>query len=199
MKKVQDHYFQKAKQEGFAARSAYKLQEIDQKHKILSNGNYVLDLGCFPGSWMQYISQNIGKNGRVVGIDRTELKIHLKENMRFVHSDINDLDLSTPGEYADRYHVICSDMAPNTTGNKNVDAERSIQLCETALYIARHWLMTRGTLLVKALQGGPFDRFLKQMREEYSKVKIVKPKSSRSESKEIFVLGLDKKTILIKD
>ena len=193
MKTIQDHYFKKARKEGFAARSAFKLKEINQKFKIIKSGNRVLDLGCFPGSWMQYISLVIGDKGLVIGIDRTKLIIPIRENMRFVQSDINDIDFSAHKSFVDCYDAICSDMAPNTTGIKNVDSERSLQLCQTALLIAQHKLRRRGSTLVKILRGGSFERLLHQMREEYKTVKIIKPKSSRSESKEVFVLGVNKK------
>ncbi len=193
MKQIQDHYFKKAKKEGYVARSAFKLEEIDIKHKLIKPGDRIIDLGCFPGSWMQYISKKVGKNGIVVGVDRTELKIPLKENMRFVHGDINELDLSITTGFATGYDLVCSDMAPNTTGNKSVDAARSLQLCQMALLVAQNNLKKRGATLVKILQGGTFDHLLKQMRDEYDKVKIIKPKSSRNESKEIFVLGLNTK------
>lgn len=193
MKQVQDHYFHKAKKEGFAARSAFKLKEIDNKHKLIKRGDHIIDLGCFPGSWMQYISQRIGNNGLVVGIDRTELKIPLKDNMRFIHGDINDIDLALLDEYKRTFDIICSDMAPNTTGMKDVDAARSFQLCQMALLIAQNKLKKGGATLVKILQGSTFNELLTQMRSEYGTVKIVKPKSSRNESKEIFVLGINKK------
>ncbi|MBT3226686.1 MAG: RlmE family RNA methyltransferase [Deltaproteobacteria bacterium] len=193
MKTVQDHYFNKAKKEGFAARSAYKLQEIDQKHQLLKNGSQVLDLGCYPGSWMQYISKKIGSNGRVVGIDRTELRIALKENMRFIHSDIDDVDPDDPGLFAGFFDVICSDMAPNSTGIKNVDSERSFHLCQMALDIASHKLKKTGSVLLKSFHGSTFDRLVKLMRTDYQQVKIIKPKSSRDESKEVFILGNQKR------
>ncbi len=193
MKQVQDHYFHKAKKEGFAARSAFKLKEIDHKHKLIKRGDYIIDLGCFPGSWMQYISQKIGNSGLVVGIDRTELKIPLKDNMRFLHGDINELDLSLLDEYKRTFDIICSDMAPNTTGMKDVDAARSFQLCQMALLIAQNKLKKGGSTLVKILQGGTFNELLTQMRSEYGTVKTIKPKSSRNESKEVFVLGINKK------
>ncbi len=193
MKTVQDHYFNKAKKEGFAARSAYKLQEIDQKHQILKNGSQVLDLGCYPGSWMQYISKKIGSNGRVVGIDRTELRIALKENMRFIHSDIDDVDPDEPGLFGGFFDLICSDMAPNSTGIKNVDSERSFHLCQVALDIASHKLKKTGCVLLKSFHGSAFDRLVKLVRSEYQQVKIIKPKSSRDESKEVFILGIQKR------
>jgi 23S rRNA (uridine2552-2'-O)-methyltransferase len=193
MKTVQDHYFNKAKKEGFVARSAYKLQEIDQKHQLLKNGSQVLDLGCFPGSWMQYISNKIGQKGRVVGIDRTELRIALKENMRFIHSDIDDVDPEAHGLLEGLFDVICSDMAPNSTGIKNVDSERSFHLCQIALDIASHKLKQSGCVLLKSFHGSTFDRLVKLMRSEYQQVKIIKPKSSRDESKEVFILGNQKR------
>lgn len=193
MKQVQDHYFHKAKKEGFVARSAFKLKEIDNKHKLIKRGDRIIDLGCFPGSWMQYISQRIGNRGLVVGLDRTELKIPLNDNMRFIHGDINEFDLALLDEYKQYFDIICSDMAPNTTGMKDVDAARSFQLCQMALLIAQNKLKKGGATLVKILQGGTFSELLTQMRSEYGTVKIVKPKSSRNESKEIFVLGINKK------
>ncbi len=193
MKEVQDHYFKKAKKEGYAARSAFKLEEIDTKHKLLKSGSKVIDLGCYPGSWMQYVSGKIGDKGLVLGIDRTALQISLKDNMRFIHSDINELDLSTLENVATRFNLVISDMAPNTTGVKGVDAARSLQLCEMALLVARERLHPDGAVLVKILRGGTFDELLRQMRNEYRIVKTIKPKSSRKESKEIFVLGMHRK------
>jgi 23S rRNA (uridine2552-2'-O)-methyltransferase len=193
MKQVQDHYFRKAKKEGFAARSAFKLKEIDAKHKLIKGGDFVIDLGCFPGSWMQYLSQKIGKNGLVVGIDRTALEIPLKENMRFIQGDINELELSKLDEFSSSFDLVCSDMAPNTTGIKGVDGARSFQLCQMALLLAQNKLKKTGATLVKILQGDTFNTLLAQMKAEYETVKIIKPQSSRSESREIFVLGLTKK------
>lgn len=193
MKNVQDHYFRKAKKDGYVARSAYKLQEIDQKNGLINKGDRVLDLGCFPGSWMQYIAKQVGSSGLVVGIDRTPLEISLGDNMRFIHSDINDLDLDILGQHSERFDLVCSDMAPNTSGIKSTDAARSFQLCRMALLVAEKWLKPGGATLVKILQGSSFPELQKLMREEYATVKNIKPKSSRSESKEIFVLGLNRK------
>ncbi|MBU2511627.1 RlmE family RNA methyltransferase [bacterium] len=193
MKQVQDHYFKKAKKEGYVARSAFKLEEIDVKHKLIKQGDKIIDLGCYPGSWMQYISKKIGANGIVLGVDRTPLKIQLADNMRFVHGDINELDLSITASFAPSFDLVCSDMAPNTTGNKSVDAARSFQLCQMALLVAQDNLKKKGATLVKIFQGETFDQLLKQMRDEYDKVKIIKPKSSRNESREIFLLGLNLK------
>jgi 23S rRNA (uridine2552-2'-O)-methyltransferase len=192
MKQVRDHYFKKAKKEGYAARSAFKLEEIDARYRLLKSGSKVIDLGCFPGSWMQYTSGKIGDKGLVLGIDRTALKIPLKNNMRFIHSDINELELARFKNIATHFDLVLSDMAPNTTGVKSVDAARSLQLCQMALLVATDWLHPKGAVLVKILRGQTFDELLAQMKTEYRTVKSVKPKSSRSESKEIFVLGINK-------
>ncbi|MCP4294760.1 MAG: RlmE family RNA methyltransferase [Proteobacteria bacterium] len=189
MKKVKDHYFHQARQKGYVARSAFKLEEINKKYNIIKKNNRVIDLGCYPGSWMQYISNYVGSEGLIVGVDRTELQIPLQNNMRFIHSDINELDLNMLSGYARKYDLICSDMAPNSTGIKDVDSARSFHLCQLALTVAQQWLLPKGCTLIKSFQGVTFDRLLKQMRQEYRSVKIIKPKSSRSESKEIFLLG----------
>lgn len=193
MKTVQDHYFKKAKKEGFAARSAYKLKEIDEKHRLLKKGSRILDLGCYPGSWLQYIAQRIGSRGEVIGVDRTDLQLSLQSNMKFIHSDINELDLDSHDILEGYFDLICSDMAPDSTGIKNVDSERSFQLCQMALHIAGKKLKYNGSVLLKSFHGSTFDRLVKQMKAEYHQVKTIKPKSSRDESKEVFVLGIRKR------
>ena len=192
MREIKDYYYRKAKKEGFVARSAFKLIEINDKHNIIAPGYSVLDLGCFPGSWTQYISQKVGARGLVVGVDRTQMTLPLGENTRFIHSDIDHLDVGNPDLFPGKFDVVCSDMAPNTSGIKDVDSERSLGLCQTALYIAQRVLRSRGTSLVKVFQGVAFERLRTQMREEYHQIKVIKPKSSRSESREVFLLGLGK-------
>lgn len=191
MKEVQDHYFQKAKKEGYVARSAFKLQEIDQKHKIFRRGMRVLDLGCAPGSWLQYSAKQVGKNGHVLGIDLSEVTITLPECVQVHQADI--FAEETLSLFEGTFDLIISDMAPKTTGIRSVDAQRSHNLCEQVLWLANSRLKTGGTLLVKAFQGGTFDGLRKNFQEQYQKVKICKPKSSRNESVEVFLLGLQKK------
>ncbi|MGK0288950.1 MAG: 23S rRNA (uridine2552-2'-O)-methyltransferase [bacterium] len=193
MKKVQDHYFQKAKQDNYVARSAYKLEEINKKCPILKKGNKVIDLGCCPGSWIQYASKVVGPTGKVVGVDLNPVQIVLPENAVFLQGDINEIDLNFAGEHADQFDTVMSDMAPKTTGIKHLDADRSFQLCEMALFVAQKWLKPNGSVVVKVFQGAAQQKLLEQMRREYEKVKIVKPKSSRDESVEVFVVGLNKK------
>ena len=172
------------------ARSVFKLQEINTKHQVLRKGDLVLDLGCYPGSWMQYIAECIGRDGAVVGVDQTELKLQLQKNMHFIQADIYKLNTKLLNKYAQKYNLICSDMAPNSSGIKDVDAAGSLQLCQRVLDIAQEWLMSRGSLIVKTFQGAAFAPLLKRMRSEYRTVKIIKPESSRNESREIFLLGV---------
>jgi 23S rRNA (uridine2552-2'-O)-methyltransferase len=194
MKKVQDHYFHQAKKEGFVARSAFKLQEIDRKYRLFKAGQRVLDLGCCPGSWMQYISGKIGQKGRVLGIDIKTLELPLKPNMGFIRADIFDCEVHLAAQTDPLYDLICSDMAPNTTGIRDVDAERSVQLCEAALDIADRRLRVGGAVLVKVFQGGSQERLIIRLKSGFRTVNIIKPKSSRDESREVFVLGADRKS-----
>ena len=193
MKKIKDHYFHKAKREGYVARSAYKLEEIDKKHRIIQNGNLVLDLGCFPGSWLQYTSRKVGLKGQVFGVDLQAVNLSLPANVKVLQVDIFELtakDLEMNGGMVD---VILSDMAPRTTGISGTDALRSYALNQQVLQLAGDLLRTQGTLLVKAFQGAPLEELRREFSNSFAQVKLCKPKSSRSESVEIFILGLAKK------
>ena len=193
MKKIKDHYFHKAKKEGYVARSAYNIEEIDKKFRIICPGNKVLDLGCSPGSWLQYVSRKVGNSGHVLGVDLQTVKITLPSNVKAIQADIFDLrykELNINGGQAD---VILSDMAPKTTGIKSTDAFRSFELNEKVLNLANHILCTEGSLLLKAFQGKLLDELCVEFRKMFAKVKLCKPKSSRPESVEIFILGTDKK------
>ncbi len=187
-----DYYADKAKKEGYAARSAYKLMEIHEKYNILHKGAKVLDLGASPGSWMQVASQFVGKNGLVVGIDLQELKIALADNMRFLQGDIFQLDESNLAQFASAYDIILSDMAPRTMGVKDVDAARSYALCQEAAFFASTKLKQGGSLVMKIFESG----FVQTMKEDlkllYEKIYVIKPKSSRKESVEIFLLAKNK-------
>ncbi|MGK5094285.1 RlmE family RNA methyltransferase [Deltaproteobacteria bacterium TL4] len=185
MKEVKDHYYQKAKKEGYAARSAFKLEEIDSKHQLLKRGQQVLDLGCSPGSWLQYTSAKIGAHGKLTGLDLKPVTGKLPDWVEVIQADIFEFSFAA----FPSFDVILSDMAPNTTGIRTVDADRSYALCQQVLEIAKHHLQPQGTLLVKAFQGGPFEQLRKEFQQTFQQVKICKPKSSRQESVEIFLLG----------
>lgn len=189
MKKIKDHYFKKAKHEGFAARSVYKLEEIDKKHHLISSGNLVIDFGCSPGSWIQYVSGKVGQNGFVLGVDLEPVNIALPENVKFLKLDIfktnvNDLEISR-----NTVDVILSDMAPKTSGIRSVDSQRSADLNRCVLRFAEELLRPKGTLLLKAFQGVALEELRHDLKKMFAEVRLCKPKSSRSESMEIFLLG----------
>ena len=197
MKKIKDHYFYKAKKDGYAARSVYKIEEIDKKYRIIRTGNKVLDLGCSPGSWLQYASIKVGNSGHVLGVDLQPVKISLPSHVKVIQADIfevSDEDLKIKGGKAD---VILSDMAPKTSGIRTTDVHRSFELNKKVLYLANDILCPEGSLLVKAFQGKLFDELCYEFKKMFTDVKLCKPKSSRSESVEIFILGRGKKLSLI--
>ena len=196
MKKIKDHYFHKAKKDGYAARSVYKIEEIDKKYRIIRTGNKVLDLGCSPGSWLQYASIKVGNSGHVLGIDLQPVKISLPSHVKVIQADIfevTDEELKIKGGQAD---VILSDMAPKTSGIRTTDVHRSFELNKKVLYLANDILCTEGSLLVKAFQGNLLDELSYEFRKMFAQVKLCKPKSSRPESVEIFILGTGNKNNL---
>lgn len=192
MKKVKDHYFHKAKQEQYPARSVYKLEEAQEKYNLLKKGDKVLDLGCHPGSWSIYTSRVVGRQGKVVGIDLKKSKARVEENMapiEFIQSDIFNDELMEKIKPEGRFHGVISDLAPKTTGSKFADHVRSVEIAERALAIAARVLVKDGFFYCKVFQGEDFQSFVDRLKTMFSKVRIVKPKSSRGESREVFTLG----------
>lgn len=190
-----DKYFKKAKQEGFAARSVYKLQEIDQKFKILKAGQTVLDLGAAPGSWSQWASTKIGPSGRILGVDLSPVTVSLP-NATFIQADLRDLDLEDVFRahgFTPPFDLVISDMAPKTTGIKSVDQARSLELCELALDVANRFLRPGGAFVCKFFQSGEFGQLRGGIKKAFERVEAMKPDSTRSISKEIFLVGLRKK------
>lgn len=187
-----DHYTLKAKKEKFSARSVYKLQEIQEKYHLIQSGSRVLDLGCSPGSWLQYTAQLVGKKGQVVGIDKKPVTLNLPPYVRVIQGDIFQLDASVEASLGSSYHAVLSDMAPATTGNKLVDSARSLDLCEAALAAARKYLRPGGSFVCKIFQGEDFKPFSETVRQSFKQHKIFKPQSSRKASKEIYIIGTGK-------
>lgn len=190
-----DKYFKKAKQEGFAARSVYKLQEIDQKFKVLKTGQTVLDLGAAPGSWSQWASTKIGPTGRILGVDLSPVTVSLP-NATFIQADLRDLNLEEvflAHGFTPPFDLVISDMAPKTTGIKSVDQARSLELCELALDVANRFLRPGGCFVCKFFQSGEFGQLRNNIKRAFERVEAIKPDSTRSISKEIFLVGLRKK------
>lgn len=189
--KVKDHYYQKAKQENFLARSIYKLEEIDQKYKVLKAGMKVVDFGYYPGSWIQYTSRVIGDNGIVVGIDIQEVNKKLSgvKNVRVYQQSIFDVTDLTQLGVEDQFDVVLSDMAPSTTGIKTVDQARSLDLVESVFGVLPRFLRPGGNFVIKVFDSQSAQDYLKAQKNLFGEFHFLKPKSTRSVSKEFFVIG----------
>lgn len=189
--KVKDHYFKKAKQENYLARSVYKLEEIDQKFKLLRPGNLVLDLGYYPGSWVQYASGIVGPQGMVVGVDIQGINPKLTglKNVKLISGDIAQL-VSAQEFIGDKlFDVVLSDMAPSTTGVRSVDQQRSLELVEMIFSKLTVFLRPNGNFVAKIFESHFAQEFLKANKSRFSDYRFFRPKSIRSESKEYFVIG----------
>lgn len=190
-----DYYFHKAKKENFAARAVFKIQEIDDRFKIIKPGFKILDLGAAPGSWSQYCSQKVGAQGRVLGIDLQSIKLTLP-NTAFIQADMRDLNLEkimTENGISPPFDVVLSDMAPKTTGIRITDQARSLELCELALSTALRFLRHRGSFVCKMFHSDEFEGYRKLLREHFERVEVLRPKSTRKESKEIFFIAIQRK------
>lgn len=190
-----DHYFRKAKQENFAARSVFKLEEIDKKYKIFKPGQAVLDLGASPGSWSQYASKMVGDKGRVLGVDLSPVTVKMN-NAVFIQADLRDLNLEEIFKehgFTPPFDLVLSDMAPKTTGIRMTDQARSMELCELALDVARRFLKKDGHFVCKLFHSDDFGKLRDEIKKTFAKCEAVKPDSTRKISKEIFLVGISKK------
>jgi 23S rRNA (uridine2552-2'-O)-methyltransferase len=183
-----DVFHRRARQQGFAARSVFKLEEIDHKHHLLRRGQRVLDLGCRPGSWLQYAAGVVGPEGVLVGIDRTDLDKPVV-GARIVVGDVFEVAIETLKGDLPAFDVVLSDMAPDTTGVRSLDQARSEALFERALEIAELTLAQGGHFVGKLFQGPDWQRLLKRAREGFVEVRPVKPAGSRKESIEQYVVA----------
>ncbi len=185
-----DHFFKKAKAEDYLARSVYKLQEIDQKCKIVGKSDLIVDLGAAPGSWSQYCLRKMGDKGRVIGIDLTPVTI---KDTRYVFYNEDIFKINWPEQLAalnvEKVDVVLSDMAPKTTGIKLTDQMRSLELCEMALAFSDSYLRRGGHFVCKLFHSDNFKEFQNSMKKQFKKVEVLKPESTRKISKEIFLIG----------
>lgn len=191
---VNDHYVHKAQKDGYRARAAYKLLEINEKDKLIKQGTVLADLGSAPGSWSQVAAKLAGSDGAVFALDI--LLMEPVEGVSFIQGDfreegvLQEFESLLGGRPLDL--VIC-DMAPNMSGNSVTDQARSYYLCELALDFARNHLKTGGCFLVKVFQGAGYQEFTAQMREVFQSVQVRKPDASRNRSSEIYLLGKNKR------
>lgn len=185
---LHDQYFKKAKADGYVARSAYKLLEIQQRHRLIRPGDRVLDLGCAPGSWLQVADELVGEKGRIVGIDLKPVRLSLGPNVSTVVGDIEKTDPIALFDLAGgAFDVVLSDMAPNTSGHG--DDLVSARLCREVLAVAVKTLREGGKLAMKILEGAEYQAVLGESKDLFRTTKGLKPKATRDVSREMFIIG----------
>ena len=186
-KQKRDIYVRQSKVDGYRARSAYKLIEIDKKFKIFKNGMFILDIGAAPGSWSQYASKTI-KNGKIISIDLKEISpidngIQIKGD--FTEPDIQE---KIKENLTKEFDVVMSDMAVNTTGVKNLDSIQTGELCKEAMTFSKKVISSKGYFISKIFMGSTFNEIVALGKKTFKEVKGFKPLSSRKESKESFII-----------
>ena len=186
-KQRRDIYVRQSKVDGYRARSAYKLIEIDEKYKIFKGGLTVIDIGAAPGSWSQY-AEKTAKNGKLISIDLKKMEpigsgIQIQGD--FTEENIQKEIKKNTTSKAD---VVMSDMAVNTTGIKNIDSIQTGELCKEAMVFAKDYLNENGYFISKIFMGGTFNEIVAEGKKYFKEVKVFKPKSSRKDSKESFII-----------
>jgi 23S rRNA (uridine2552-2'-O)-methyltransferase len=187
-KQRRDTYVRQSKVDGYRARSAYKLIEIDEKFKIFKGGMSVIDIGAAPGSWSQYVSKTV-KNGKLISIDLKDME-NIKNTIQ-IKGDFNEHDVQIKiksklnNKEAD---VIMSDMAVNTTGIKNIDSIQTGELCKEAMIFSKEIISKNGFFISKIFMGSTFNEIVALGKKIFKEVKVFKPKSSRKDSKESFII-----------
>lgn len=192
-RRKRDYYYKKAKEEKYRSRAAYKLKQALNKYGFIKPGDVVVDLGAAPGGWLQVAREIVGEKGFVLGVDIREIEPLGYENVYTLVGDLMEPStlvrikaiLPRPAD------VILSDVSPNVSGIWELDHGRQIALAECSLQIAASMLRKGGNIFIKVFQGELLDQFLKKVKAYFNWVRIIKPKASRKESAEIYVLGLD--------
>ena len=185
-----DPYVQQARREGWRSRAVFKLQEIDEKERLLRPGMTCVDLGAAPGGWSQYVTTKLKGNARIVAIDL--LAMDALPNTDFIQGDftedavLEELRRLVGGQ---KVNLVMSDLAPNISGNRAIDQPRAMYLAELALDFAREVLAKRGDFVIKLFQGAGIDPFTEDVRKSFGTVKVKKPKASRAGSREVYLVA----------
>lgn len=185
-----DHYVKSARKDNYRSRAVYKLQEIDEKDRLIRPGMYILDLGAAPGGWSQYASKKITPGGKLIAIDRLEM-IEIPD-VEFILGDILDEQtihkcISLSGHR--QIDLVISDIAPNLTGIRDTDQARSLELAKSVVDVAFQVLKPGGGLLIKLFEGSEIDSFRNELTSKFQRVMVRKPRASRDSSREIYMLG----------
>lgn len=192
---INDEFVKRAQKEGYRARAAYKLIEIDDKDKLIKPGMTIVDLGATPGSWSQVVVQRLKGQGRVIALDLLEMQPI--NGVEFIQGDFREdavLKLLEQKLNKSKVDLVIADMAPNISGIADVDQAGAAYLTELALDFSQAWLKPNGNFLVKVFIGAGFDEILQNMRQMFDKVVTRKPKASRGRSSEVYLLGLGRKS-----
>ncbi len=186
-----DHFSQQARREGYVARSVYKLEELQKRFRLLRAGDRVLDVGAAPGSWSQYARKIIGRDGGITAVDLQPLPdLEGFPSVTTIEADVFDEETVDRIAALGPYNLVMSDAAPSTTGNRTVDTARSAALVEQVVTICERVLVPGGAMVAKIFQGGDEQALLAMVRARFESSRLVKPKASRSESFETFLVGL---------
>ena len=186
-KQRRDTFVRQSKIDGYRARSAYKLIEIDEKFKIFRGGMHVVDLGAAPGSWSQYASKVV-KSGKIISVDLKEME-EIKNTIQ-IKGDFTEIDIQNliKKYIKKKFDVVMSDMAVNTTGIKNIDSIQTGELCKEAMIFSKQVISEKGFFISKIFMGGTFNEIVALAKKIFKEVKVFKPQSSRKESKESFII-----------
>ena len=186
-----EHYHLRAKEEGYRSRSAFKLIQLDERFHFLNGARKVLDLGAAPGGWLQVASEAIGEDGLILGVDLQEITPTGLPGVETLVGDVvsEDTIQDIRKFFQGKVDVILSDMAPEVSGVWDLDHFRQIHLVRVALVVADELLQRDGWLVVKTFQGSEHEKYVHEVREMFERVKIVKPKASRKQSAEIFLVA----------
>ncbi len=187
-----DSFTLAAKAQGYPARSVFKLEEIDRRTRLLRAGQRVLDLGAAPGSWAKYAAEKVGPNGRVLAIDLSEIRAAMPPQVTCVQGDVLALGSEEMERFAP-YDVVLSDMAPATTGTRFADQARSFELFMRAVDVAEKALKPGGSFVGKLFMGDEFTQAKERVRLLFSEVRVLRPEATRSQSYEVFVVGIGRK------
>ena len=188
---INDEFVKLANKENWRSRAVYKLKEIDEKYSLIKTNSNILDLGCSPGGWSQYASRK-HKNINITAVDL--LYMEKLENVNFVQSDIEDFsEKYLKNADFHKIDLVMSDIAPNISGIESADAAASLYLAEIVTEIALDVLNDSGNLLIKLFQGKGTDEFLSEIRKLFGTVRIIKPKASKTNSREIYMLATNMK------
>jgi 23S rRNA (uridine2552-2'-O)-methyltransferase len=190
--KKPDAFTKAAKAQGFPARSVFKLEEIDRRVRLFRQGQRVLDLGAAPGSWSMYASQKVGPKGRVFAVDITEIRQFLGANVTVLLGDALSLSNDQLAESAP-YDIVLSDMAPSTTGSKVADQARSFELFDRAVTVAAALSAPGGAFVGKLFMSEDFITARDRLRSLYTEVRNIRPEGTRTQSTEVFLVGLGRK------